>query len=182
MAELFSRKCTFESVPVRKIFSCKYLLHFWPKTRFQVCSLNWPEDTLSYQHVCISRRQDTAMIYFWFLAKCAHFYSSFGLENSVSFLVLRNRWFSFLFALDQGSFFSHCGKQAQLQFHPRVSPSGDDKPCWIISCGRDLPILQAFTSLRLQVPQLSVNIHKNIRKTYTYIRNLSKAKDVWVLV
>lgn len=122
MAELFSRKCTFESVPVRKIFSCKYLLHFWPKTRFQVCSLNWPEDTLSYQHVCISRRQDTAMIYFWFLAKCAHFYSSFGLENSVSFLVLRNRWFSFQFALDQGSFFSHCGKQAQLQSHPICLP------------------------------------------------------------
>lgn len=70
----------------------------------------------------ISRRQDTAMIYFWFLAKCAHFYSSFGLENSVSFLVLRNRWFSFLFALDQGSFFSHCGKQAQLQSHPICLP------------------------------------------------------------
>lgn len=35
MAELFSRKCTFESVPVKKIFFCKYLLPFQlnPKTK-----------------------------------------------------------------------------------------------------------------------------------------------------
>lgn len=61
---------------------------------------------------------------------------------------------------------------------PDCLPMVDDKPCWIISCGRDLPIPQAFTSLRLQVPHMYVNIHKNIRKSHTYIRNLSKAKDV----
>lgn len=126
MADLFSRKCTLKVSLLGKYSLANIYSTFdWKlKTRFQLCSLNWPEDALSYQHVCISGRQDTAMIYFWFLAKWTHFYSKIWLENSVSLLVLRNRWFSFLFTRGQGSFLLLYGKQAQLQSHPRLSPSG----------------------------------------------------------
>lgn len=91
----------------------------------------------------------SACAYLWETGHCSdlppvsgNFTPRNGLENSVS-LILGNSWFSFLF-------------QAEIRAVPSSPQKGStacllvvyDKPCWIISCGRDLPIPQAFASLR----------------------------------
>lgn len=63
MAEMYPKKCTFESVPVRKMLFCKYLPPSQVSSENKGSKLNWLEATLHYQYVYIHGREDIAIIY-----------------------------------------------------------------------------------------------------------------------
>lgn len=75
----------------------------------------------------------SACVYFWETGHCNDLLlisgkvGTFLVQNlawKLSFSPCLNSWFSFLFTWGHSSFFSHYGKPAQLQSHPRLSPSG----------------------------------------------------------